>query len=316
MGLATDQSRRCDDVSVSKYVCARISSGRPIHDILEKTEMAEAGIKIYNRAVMNPQNPQQGHYPEDRLQDVDNPLKVMQPGEQVVCEIKRHPIGLLSIYATFAFVVGIAIVAIASASMFLPNFSSQKQAALALGAIIICAMVGLFTYVSSVVYKGNRWIVTSDSITQISQVSLFRKQTSQLSLANLEDVTVEQDGILQSMFGFGRLRAESAGERSKFAFDYCPNPSEYAKKIIGAHEAYIAEKPDEMRVTNRPLANTTSFNQSYGPPQQQQYNLGQAYGQQAPYNPVPQQPQPQQPFDPTQPYNQPQQPTNSQDGQQ
>lgn len=254
---------------------------------------------------MNPQNPQQKPNADDMLQNTDNPLKVMQPGEQVVCEIRRHPVGLLGLYASFIFVVVVAVTAIALASKFVPNFSSQEQAATALGAVIICALVGLFTYVSVTVYKGNRWIVTSDSITQISQVSLFRKQTSQLSLANLEDVTVEQDGILQSMFGFGRLRAESAGERSKFVFDFCPKPSEYAKMIIGAHEAYIAEKPSEMHTTNQALANTTSFNQSYGQPQQQQpYNPVPPAGQQAPYSPVqqPSGPQPQQqPFDPTQP---------------
>jgi len=237
-------------------------------------------------------NPQQ--VDDEVLQNVHNPLKVMQPGERVLCEIKRHPFGLYSLYASFGFVVAIAIAAIAIAPQFVPGMTSQAQAMLALGAVILCAMVGLFTYISTIVYKGNRWIITSDSLTQIAQISLFRKQTSQLSLANLEDVTIEQDGILQSMFGFGRLRAESAGERSKFVFDFCPNPQEYAKLIIGAHEAYIAEKPNEMRTTNQALANTTTFNQSYGPQEQPYSPVQQPYQQ-----PMPQQ-QPQ-PYDPTQP---------------
>lgn len=265
---------------------------------------------------MNPQPPQQNPNEDERLQGVDNPLKVMQPGERVVCEIKRHPFGLLSLYGSFAFVVAIAIVAIVMAPKLVSNFSSQAQATTALGAIILCAIVGLFTYIGATVYKGNRWIVTSDSITQISQISLFRKQTSQLSLANLEDVTVEQNGILQNMFGFGRLRAESAGERSKFVFDFCPNPAEYAKKIIGAHEAYIAEKPEEMYTTNRALANTDSFNQSYSQTQQQPYNPAPPSGQQTPYNPGPQQTVPPQPFDPTQPSGQPQQEINGQNSKQ
>jgi len=217
---------------------------------------------MYNVEIMNPNNPQQT---DDALQNVRNPLKVMQPGERVLCEIRRHPFGLFSMYFVLAVIIVLAAVAVALAPQFIPGITSQARAGLALAAIVICAIAALFTYVSVYVYKGNRWIITSDSITQISQTGLFGQQISQLSLANLEDVTVEQNGILQTMFGFGRLRAESAGQRGKFVFDFCPRPQEFARQIIAAHEAYIAEKPDEMHTTNRPLANTTTFNQSYDP---------------------------------------------------
>jgi hypothetical protein len=252
---------------------------------------------------MNPTQPS-----EDELQGVNNPLKVMQPGERVICEIKRHPFGLLSLYFIFVAVVVVAIAAVVVAPHILTGMTSQNQAALALGALIICAITGLFTYIGASVYKGNRWIVTSDSITQITQISLFNKQTSQLSMENLEDVTVEQNGMLQSMFGFGRLRAETAGERSKFVFDYCPRPSEFAKQIIAAHETYIAHSPEGMRRTNQAPADVSSFNPSYAQPQQQ-YAV--QPGQPAPsYNGPIQQPAPQSPYayDPTRPYAQPPQP--------
>jgi membrane protein YdbS with pleckstrin-like domain len=212
---------------------------------------------------MNPTQPQE----DVDLQNTSNPLKVMQPGERVICELKRHPFGLLGPYFVLAMVVIVAIVAVVAAPRLFTNITPSNQAVLALGALIVCAITGLFTYIGVVVYKGNRWIVTSDSITQVTQITLFNKQTSQLSMANLEDVTVEQNGIMQSIFGFGRLRAETAGERGKFIFDFCPLPQDAARKIIATHEAYIAEKPAEMRTTNQALANTTSFNQSYTQPQ-------------------------------------------------
>lgn len=208
---------------------------------------------------------------DEKLQNTYNPLKVMQPGERVVCEIDRHPFGLIGLYMVAGLLAVIVLVAAVLAPHYLTSLTQQTKTAIALGATIVLVMIALYTYVAVVVYKGNRWIVTSDSLTQISQVSLFRKQTSQLSLANLEDVTIEQDGLVQSLFGFGRLRAETAGERSKFVFDYCPKPAEYAKKIIAVHEAYIAERPDEMHTTNRALANTAAFNQSYAPPNQPIY---------------------------------------------
>ncbi|HUB93229.1 MAG TPA: PH domain-containing protein [Verrucomicrobiae bacterium] len=253
----------------------------------------------------------------DPLQNVHNPLKVMQPGERVICEIKRHPFGLLGMYVVFLAVLIVAISGVILAPHLITGLSSQNREAIALGALLVCALTGLFTYIGVAVYKGNRWIVTSDSITQVTQVSLFNKQTSQLSLANLEDVTVEQNGILQSMFGFGRLKAESAGERGKFVFDFCPNPNEYARQVIAAHEAYIAHKPEEMHISNQALANTTSFNQSYEQqtpasysnqvpptpymppaPAQQPYSNPQSYES-------PQPAPPQQPYASTQGYGQP-----------
>lgn len=228
---------------------------------------------------MNPTQPQ-----EVDEAAIYNPLKVMQPGERVICEIKRHSFGLMSMYSMLLTIIIVAILVVIAAPHVFTSMTSQDQAKLALAMVIVCVLTGLFTYIGTTVYKGNRWIVTSDSITQVSQVSLFSKQTSQLSLANLEDVTVEQQGIFQSMFGFGRLRAETAGEKSKFVFDFCPRPTEYAKQIIAAHEAYIAQNPEETHTTNQSLTNSVAFNQPYIPTQQPQ--------------------PPAQPYDPTKPYQQ------------
>lgn len=212
-------------------------------------------------------NPEQ-NAADEKLQSTYNPLKVMQPGERVVCEITRHPFGLIGLYVVSGLLAAAVLAAAVLAPHYLTSLTSQIKMGIVAGAAIVLAMIALYTYVAVVVYRGNRWIVTTDSLTQISQVSLFRKQTSQLSLANLEDVTIEQDGLIPSLFGFGRLRAETAGERSKFVFEFCPKPAENARQIIAVHEAYIAERPDEMRTTNRALTNTANFNQPSAAPQQ------------------------------------------------
>ncbi len=213
---------------------------------------------------MNPTQPNDNDA-DDQLQKIHNPLSVMQPGERVICEIRRHPIGLVGVYSMTALVTGV-LVAIAILTPYYATFLNGQQrlgVVLATGLAIVISL--LFTYISVYIYKANRWIVTSDSVTQIAQTGLFNQQTSQLSLANLEDVTVDQDGILQTVFGYGNLVVESAGERSKFVFPYCPNPHEYAKKVIAAHEEYIATNPEEMRAFNRPLASVQNYNQPIPP---------------------------------------------------
>lgn len=217
---------------------------------------------------MDSNQPPYQNQPNDNPQPKNNnPLAVMQPGEQMICEVRRHPIGLIGIYLTSAIVVGIALAAAALVPTFLPDTSQQTKLGLILGALLVAAVALLYTYVANFIYTANRWIVTSDSLTQISQAGLFNKQISQLSLANLEDVTVDQNGILQAVFNFGSLRAETAGQRGKFVFPFCPDPNEYARKLIQAHEEFIAEHPEGTVTANRPLATVQNFNQPPGPTQ-------------------------------------------------
>jgi hypothetical protein len=169
-----------------------------------------------------------------------NPLATMEPGEQVICEIKRHPIGILADYVAIGF--GLLILAIAI-FVILPHVlvnssSSQVFDVGAMILIVFIALAGGFLFVAHRIYWGNRWIVTSDSITQVTQTGLFTKQSSQLSFEHLEDVTCEQNGMAAEMFHFGVLSAETAGAVDKFTFPYCPNPTTYAKQILAARERF------------------------------------------------------------------------------
>lgn len=200
--------------------------------------------------------------PDDAQQaaEIDNPLAVMSPGEKVICQITRHPFGILGLYIVSAFIIVIVLAAAVLIPHYITSLDSSEKMGLFAVALLVSVITLLYVYVGSSIYKGNRWIVTSDSITQISQVGLFRKQTSQLSLANLEDVTFEQNNFIQTMFGFGLLKVETAGEHSKFTFSFCPRPAEYARQIIQAHEQYIAYHPEETHQANTGIVNTQELN--------------------------------------------------------
>lgn len=170
-----------------------------------------------------------------------HPLVVLQPGERVVCEIKRHPFGIITQYLMTGLLIVVALAVGLFVAPQLSNSSDTAQAApLVYGALGILVIFALgFLAVASSIYWKNRWIVTTDSITQILQPSLFGRQVSQLSMDDLEDITVQQTGVLQTMFNFGTLRAETAGERSKFVFIYCPNPNYYARQVLIAREEFM-----------------------------------------------------------------------------
>jgi uncharacterized membrane protein YdbT with pleckstrin-like domain len=172
--------------------------------------------------------------------NINNPLSSMQSGERNICEVKRHPFGMLTMYISAGFMlVVLAVIIFLVAPIVFPNADKNQIYSYGLAAFLVLSVLTLaFVAISHIVYWGNRWILTSDSLTQVQQRSLFDKQNSQLSLGNLEDVTASQDGILAHMFGFGTLRVETAGERSKFVFPFCPKPNYYAQQILNAREQF------------------------------------------------------------------------------
>ncbi len=92
-------------------------------------------------------------------------------------------------------------------------------------------------------YKSNQLVVTNENIIQVLQFSLLNRQVSQLNLAKIQDVSVDQVGIIPLFFKYGTIEIETAGEASNFKFTYTENPNRIAKIIIEAHEDYVRRHP-------------------------------------------------------------------------
>lgn len=170
---------------------------------------------------------------------VDSSLPVMQEGEHTVFDLKRHPIGIISTYTfTALFLMAAAVLCFIVPSSFTSTDSNAPKEIGIVAFLVIVIFAILFSLVATIVYWGNRWILTTDSVTQVTQRSLFNRESSQLSLGNVEDVSAEKKGILTYIFNFGALKVETAGETGKFVFNYCPNPNYYAQQLLSAREAF------------------------------------------------------------------------------
>lgn len=247
----------------------------------------------------NNQNNQQ-QLPQPDTAKLD-PMVVLRPGERVICEIKRHPFGILSMYFSGLVAIVVAIVLAAFAPQIISTGTDISGVAL-VGAGIVIVGILLMLWVATFVYWQNRWIITDDSITQITQDGLFGRRVSQLSMENLEDVTIDKSGIIQTMLNFGTLKAETAGERSKFMFPFCPDPATYARKILEVHETFIHQSRHQPQAVN-PVMPMPAYGGGYQQPMPQQQSqpsqAPQMPQQQPQQQPLAQQSQSQQPPAPT-----------------
>jgi hypothetical protein len=176
-------------------------------------------------------------------QDAD----LLEPGESIVTIVRRSIIGLVGIYilVTIAIVAIFVLVISVSPGTFntsSTSISTMLSAIMILGAVLLVLILFTATYI----YRQNRLLITNRSLVQISQKSLFINKASRLSFSNVEDVSAEQRGILASIFGYGTLAIQTAGERENFSFPLCPSPNRLADRIIEARQKYAESIQDEI----------------------------------------------------------------------
>src|SRR3989338_10505424 len=174
---------------------------------------------------------------------VDEELLVA--GEHVVVIVRKHIIGLIFIYlqALVGLIAVLSILFIAAPDIF-NNLQSQSNR-LIVGLVLLgVTILILFLFVATYVYRASRLLVTDKNLIQISQKSLFIRTVSRLSMSNVEDVSAYQRGILATIFNYGTLHIQTAGERPNFDFKYCPTPNKYADQVLEARQAF-AEAVEE-----------------------------------------------------------------------
>jgi hypothetical protein len=164
--------------------------------------------------------------------------------EKLVCAVRKHPIGLINIYLSGLFISGTILTISVLAGIWLDQQSSfslgfSVGAMVSIGGAILALVVVFFSFVAGFLYRNNVIIVTTDKIAQILYKNLIDRKISQLSLGELQDITVDQTGIFARIFKYGTLTIETAGEQNNYIFTYAPYPYECAKEIVGAHEDSI-----------------------------------------------------------------------------
>jgi uncharacterized membrane protein YdbT with pleckstrin-like domain len=207
-----------------------------------------------NQQNQNPdQNPNSGPQQSDiaekaaerrqPLMDPTGRVEHLTSEETLIFDVRRHPFGLFVIYVQFFIALGLSLVLIfallPSAIDALGVNRNDANAVASLFGLIVVVFGFLFLILATRIYKGNQLIVSDKNVTQVLQVGLFDRKVSELSMGNIEDVTARQRGVFPTIFNYGLLTVETAGEQNNFIFPYCPNPNAYAKAILDARLQYM-----------------------------------------------------------------------------
>lgn len=105
-------------------------------------------------------------------------------------------------------------------------------------------MLGLMLY-GFVDYYLDVYIVTNERIVNISQNGFFKRDISELHLHQVQDVSAKEVGMFPTIFHYGDVMIQTAGERENFVFKAVPHPYIISKKIVDLHEAQLEESQRE-----------------------------------------------------------------------
>jgi hypothetical protein len=165
------------------------------------------------------------------------------PDERLVYEIRKHPFGLFLVYLTGFFIAFMIFAALVGGSFLMTGdplesgLNTSTISAIMVGAgVLLSSFAIVMTFIAAYLYTSNVVLITSEKIAQVLYRTIFDRKISQLSIGDVQDVTVNQKGIFARIFNYGTLVIETAGEQQNYTFTFTPFPYDASKSIVFAHE--------------------------------------------------------------------------------
>ncbi|RJO62328.1 PH domain-containing protein [candidate division WS5 bacterium] len=162
--------------------------------------------------------------------------------EEVIFIARRHWI----VYVPSLLIGGFILIGAAVFCFNTQNieFLSSNEALGASSVLLASSLMfftALFVYASWLIHYLNFQMVTNEHLVDVDQLGLFSREISELALEDIQDVSATQHGIVQSMFKYGNVTIQTAGEKSNFEFEKVGNPYVIAKKIMEIRGRYGQE---------------------------------------------------------------------------
>jgi len=82
-------------------------------------------------------------------------------------------------------------------------------------------------------------VITDKRIFTVEQHGFFRRTSSSFRIDRIQNTTIVQKGIIQTLLNFGTIHLETAGESENFIGTFIANPYEIKKSINKMHDTAI-----------------------------------------------------------------------------
>lgn len=163
--------------------------------------------------------------------------------EVIILILRRHWLVILfRFFPIFLFFIGIVVF-----NLLADNFISFFQIDIdrnfiTLVNIFLYMFFWLGLFITWIDYYFDTWVVTDQRIVNIEQIGLFRREVSELEHSKIQDVTSEIRGIIPTLFKYGYIYIQTAGEKERFVFKQIPRPVKVRNIIMQLQKRAILEE--------------------------------------------------------------------------
>jgi len=174
----------------------------------------------------------------------DYPFIKFEPTEFVVIDVTRSIVGIIYIWlvalVAFSAIVGVAVL-IAHTS---PDDLKDN--------IAIAAFIGAFGAfaggaIATYVFRSSYFIVTNERIFARAQYAPFSYRDQSIEIEHIEDCSLRQGGILQTLFGYATIRLSTVGDEHTYQFTFVTRPKEQFDVINEVVHAVDEDEPTKYR---------------------------------------------------------------------
>jgi len=102
---------------------------------------------------------------------------------------------------------------------------------------IFTAFIWIFMFISWVNYYLDIWIITNKRLVDVEQRSLFSRNSSDLRLDRIQDITIEVVGLVYTLLKVGNIRVQTASTKNAFIIQQAENPEHVKQIILDAYSA-------------------------------------------------------------------------------
>ena len=168
--------------------------------------------------------------------------------EKILMVIRKHPIVYIRIVVVSLIFVGLPLVFFYFFVIHQDySFFRDGIVGIAIG-LFAClyALYGmLFTCMALMDEQFDLFILTSDRLIDITQISILKNTVSDTPLKHIQDTTSCISGLFQTFINYGNIIVQTAGKSAVFHIDRVPDPTALARKIL----SYARENKAEIDKT-------------------------------------------------------------------
>lgn len=172
----------------------------------------------------------------------------LEENEKIIMIVRKHWFAIVvEMIASLAMILGPIIFFFLMEGELFKELTLKNLYLLLFIYFIYLTFVWAFMIIAWLNYYLDIWIITDKRIVNIDQKRLFSREVSSLRLDNIQDITIEMYGIINTILKIGNIQVQTSSSEVEFNLYQAINPENVKHIIMEAHNREV-EKVKTVKI--------------------------------------------------------------------